>query len=163
MKIKEKMREYFQLWAFRLKFTWTSSQHFSTLINASTYFLFQTKNINRSPWPSAAFHRLAGNNRARTAAGTDIPWQGLSACISHNKPPPITQGPLLGSSCCVKAASFLSPLVANKRNYKPVTGRTTLRKGFCNGDFVFWNFSSESSSHKSQAQKGSFSKSERQA
>lgn len=157
------MWDNFQLWSFRLKFTWTPSQNFSTLINASTYFLFQTKNINRSPWPSTAFQRLAGNNGARTAAGTDIPWQGLSACISHNKPPPITQGPLLGSSCWVKAASFLSPLVGNKRNYKWVTGRTTLRRSFCNGDFVFWNFSSEASSYKSQAQKRSFSKSERQA
>jgi len=41
-----------------------------------------------------SFHRPAGIIRARTAAGSDIPMQGLSAWISHNKPPPISQGPL---------------------------------------------------------------------
>lgn len=43
--------------------------------------------------PGLSFYRPAGISRARTAVGTDIPVQGLSACISHNKPPPISQGP----------------------------------------------------------------------
>lgn len=135
-------KDYFQHWSMPLKYTGTVSQNFSMLINASTHLLFQRGHINSSSWPRLLSTGSLERTGGERPPGAAIPLQGLSVCISHNKPPPITQllqGPLLGNSCWAEAALLLSLWVANKRNYRWLTGRTTLGRAFfffCKRDFV---------------------------